>query len=132
MADDETTTRKPPPEGMEYDDRGCLVFAKGNRHGENTTSLAKKMHAAFRRKIGVQGVEELAEQAMQIAMSPNEKPADRLKAMEIVMKYAVPGQTLQSAQFEEKADGSRKVTFTVVDAQGNEQQLLAGNDDGNG
>lgn len=128
--------KPPPPPGKEYNAEGKLVFAKGNDLSAKggAKSLGREMHHAFRERIGVKGILKIADEAMSIAMMPGLDPKERLKAMELVLKYAIPAAQLQSAELTEKPDGTRSVKFVVVNADGVETTLLGtqGDDDGDG
>lgn len=119
---------------MEYDERGSLVFAKGNDlcGKGGAVTLGKAMHHAFRERIGVQGATEMADELMKLGMNEKLDPMVRIRAFELALKYAIPAAQLQSAELTEKPDGTRSVKFVVVNADGVETTLLGtqGDDDG--
>lgn len=103
------------------------AFAKGNSiattHGDRV-SAGMRLRNALRDQLGEDKVRQLTDELFNISMSSEQDPKDRLKAIDLLLGYAMGKPTGGAAlEVTNDTEGNQTVRFLVVGENGDEREV---------
>ena len=103
-------------------------FAEGNSHGKGMGERKSKgmlLRNALRDQLGEDKIRKLTDAVYEIAMGSEQETKDRLKAVDLLLGYAVgKANTTSALEVSNDGQGATTVRFVTVDERtGDEQEL---------